>query len=290
MTVVARSQLNRYLRESDFADNTRRAVLADLAAFARWFCFRNSEPLRFERVTVQDVGDFRCHLRNERRLAVATVNRSLVSIRRLLSWLCGRGDLNDNPASRVRELRRQPLAPQGLDASDARRLLREAELRADVRAYAILSLFLHTGCRIGDAELLEVGDLVLGERSGHAVFRRGKGAKERTVPLPVHTRKALSAYLDERPPVESARLFIGERGPLTAQGIRRIVEKYGRLVGADVHPHRLRHTFACQFLRDNANDLVGLAQILGHESLNTTARYTRRSHRELAEGSERLRY
>jgi site-specific recombinase XerC len=63
---------------------------------------------------------------------------------------------------------------------------------------------------------LELTDLMLNERSGQAVFRFGKGNKQRTVPLPLPARCALEAYLETRPPVESQRLFIGERGPLTA--------------------------------------------------------------------------
>jgi integrase/recombinase XerC len=60
--------------------------------------------------------------------------------------------------------------------------------------------------------------------------------------------------------------------------------------GFHIHPHLLRHTMAKQFLADNANDLVSLAQILGHESLNTTARYSQRSEQQLSEASEKLGY
>jgi site-specific recombinase XerD len=76
----------------------------------------------------------------------------------------------------------------------------------------------------------------------------------------------------------------------TDRGIRNICTKFGAACGFHLSPHILRHSMAHQFLADNSNDLVGLAQILGHENLNTTARYTKRSQEQLDEASERLSY
>jgi len=267
-----------------------KAFSLELKKFARWFAESNREPFAVKRVTIRDMSDFRDYLRREQGQAVATVNRALVTIRRYFKWLGDQGHVPANPASSVKELRRQQLAPKGLDRSQVRNLLREVELRQDVRANAVFHLLLYCGCRVGDVVALELGDLMLTERSGTVVFRHGKGNKQRSVPLPLPARLAVQAYLDTRPPVDFQIVFIGERGPLTDRGIRAICDRYAAICGFHLHPHLLRHTMAHQFLADSGNDLVALAQILGHENLNTTARYTKRTQQQLGEASEKLSY
>ena len=284
------SLLTQFLNGHDFADGTVRGFVLDLRKFAKWFTNANQEPFVISRVTVRDVVDFKDYLRRERGQAVATVNRTLVLVRRFFSWLVDQGNISSNPAAKVKELRRVTLSPKGLEQPVVRKLLREVELREDVRSNAIFSLFLWTGARVSDVVQLELQDLMIEERSGSVVFRFGKGSKQRTVPLPLPARRAMEAYLATRPPVTNQIVFIGERGPLTERGFRALCDKYSAIIGVKLTPHLFRHTMAKQFLAKNENDLVSLAQILGHESLSTTARYTKRTQDELGEASDRLSY
>ena len=105
-------------------------------------------------------------------------------------------------------------------------------------------------------------------------FRRGEHAY-----LPLETRQ--DRY---------DSLFIGQRGPMKEDAIVRIVRKYAERCGIHVTPHQLRHTFAYQYLDRNQNDLVGLAAILGHESLNTTRLYTQKRLEDLQKSAERVGY
>ena len=110
------------------------------------------------------------------------------------------------------------------------------------------------------------------------------------MPLPLQARKAISQYLECRPPVDSQRVFIGERGELNRRGIQAIFEKYRALTGiSNLHCHVLRHTFSHNFL-SSAGNLVQLASLLGHESLNTTAIYTKNSIEQLADATDRMVY
>lgn len=282
---------SKFLDVNDFSELTLKALRHDYQKWVGWFEQINEEQYSSQRVTIRDVTDFRKHLREERGQAVATVNRCLVTIRRYFQFLAENEVIESNPAKGVKELRRTPTAPKAIERSAIRRLLREASVRNDHRSSAILGLFVYCGLRISEVAALQIGDIDLSERRGSLVVHHGKHNRERIVPVPVQARRMLMDYLGARPPADTDRIFIG-RGlnPLGVDGIRYTIEKYGIAIGMDIHPHALRHTFATQYLEANSNDIVGLAQILGHENIQTTSRYTQRGESQLSDASDLVSY
>ncbi|WP_322797983.1 tyrosine-type recombinase/integrase [Thermoflexus sp.] len=260
----------------------------DLQAFARWLEATAGEPFDPRGVLATDLREYRAFL--IARFRPATVNRRLVALRAFFRWLKARGEVPEDPAEGLPLLREARPAPRALTAQELRRLLRAARREGNPLHIALLTLLASAGLRVGEVVALRVQDVQLAPRSGW-VMVRGKGEKARRVPLGAEARGALQAYLMTRPEMGSDALFIGRRGPLTASGVWQVVKKYARKAGlGGVHPHMLRHTFATRLLREAGVDLVTVSELLGHESLNTTARYTRPAPEDLEAAVERLAF
>lgn len=118
-------------------------------------------------------------------------------------------------------------------------------------------------------------------------MRYGKGNKSREVPITPQASAALREYLEKRPKNAYKKLFLGERGPLTPSGAFRVVKKYAAMAGVDASPHSLRHTFATGVL-DKTKNVMVVKDLLGHESFDATAVYTRPSMEELERAVEGL--
>ncbi len=182
--------------------------------------------------------------------------------------------------------------PKSLGRKQWHRLQRSAEQAKGIQGIhdrCIVLLLYHTGLRAGELAALHLGDMLLGERSGHVNVRRGKGNKSRRVPLNAEARAVIRDYLRVRPATQVLNLLIGQRGePLSAHAIYDVVVKYGQLAGLDhITPHTLRHTFA-RTLLTAGTPLSDVADLLGHSSLDTTRIYTKASVTDLAAVVARL--
>lgn len=281
------------LKARGSGENTLKAYRSDWEQFARWYLETNGEPFDLRRLASIDLVDYRSHEQRRGR-AAATINRRLAFLKRYVGWADRKDETAPDVAARVGDVApigRQRLAPRGLAKPETRRLLRELELRGNPRDEAVIYTLLYTGLRVGELVHLTIADLELSPQKG-TIHVRGphvKGAKERSVPAPVQARRRIGAYLDERRSEAELRVFLGQRGPIREDAVDRIVKKYAGFARIDgVSPHTLRHTFAYNYLENTQNDLVGLAKILGHESLTTTQVYTQKSLSALQEQVEKV--
>lgn len=283
------------LQERGRSPRTLRAYRFDWSQFAGWYTEVNQEPFSLERLAAMDVQDYITWGRQQG-LKATTLNRRLAWLKQYAAWGEEQGAVNPDMRRHIKVVpiqRKQQLAPRSLTPREARKLLKEVKVRGNPRDEAIISILLYTGLRVGELVSLTLDDVTLSERKGVIQVRAevAKGGKERAVPVPKQAREALQGYLEGRLADGRGTLFIGRQGPLSAEGVAAVVAKYAawsRLEG--VTPHVLRHTFAYSYLENNNNDLVALADILGHSDLNTTRIYTKRRLSDLQEGAERVQF
>ena len=276
------------LRRQEVAAKTVASYQSDLTGFAHWFTDSTGEEFTTAAVTPTDVRDYKAHLRTIRRRQAATVNRRLAALRRFFGWAKATGRIRELPTEGVTGVPSAPRSPKSLTKREVDRLLREAEKAQNKRNLALLLLLRHTGIRVGELCNLRLGDVTTSERKG-SLLVRGKGDKDRVLPLNADVRQALDTYRAVRPTVSDDHLFIGQRGePLQPEAVQLIVRKYAQRAGlAGVTPHSLRHSFAKHVL-DAGADLATVSRLLGHERLETTAIYTQPTARDLDEAVRRL--
>lgn len=219
-------------------------------------------------------------------LGPATLARKTAAVRSFFRFLVRRRGLRRDPAAGLRRPKLPRELPTMLSIEEAQRVVEapaaepgrpEALGRRD---RAILELLYGTGMRVAELAGLRLDDLDLDRREARVV---GKGLKERRVPFGPPAEEALRAWLAERPDVrgrhgaQAEALFLGRHGTaLTTRQIQNLVRRHGALGTGrgDLHPHALRHACGTHLLEGGA-DLRGIQELLGHQSLGTTERYTR---------------
>jgi len=296
ITPSEQAQFDQFLQqliELGRSANTLRAYRLDWQQFAVWFTKTNGEPFQLPHLTTLDVQDYLTQGKKAG-LKPSTLNRRLGLMKQYVRWGEENGLLSTEQRKRILKIgiiKKQSLAPQSLNSQDVRKLLKAVEFGENLRDRAIIYTLLYTGLRVGELVALTREDLRLSERKGIIVVRAAvaKGGKERQVPVSKIAREALSAYIATVEP--SDRLFVGRQGALSEAGVAAIVGKYASSANLnDVSPHVLRHTFAYTYLAQNSNDLVALADILGHSSLTTTQIYTKRRLDDLQAGVEQIHF
>jgi integrase/recombinase XerC len=265
------------MRERNASPHTIKAYAGDLEVFAAYARARNWGAI--DHVTIRG---FLSHL-YDKGLSKTSVARALAALRSLYRWLAQEGVVAQNPAALVatpklpKKLPRVPTIEEMNSVLDGQ--IPEA---AAFPERDLLMLELLYGCGIRNSELtgINLEDI---RRSAEAILIRGKGKKERYVPFGDSVKSALAAYFPEREKLlaevkkkKSTALLLNRRGGrLTTRSVGRIIKAIAvsRGLSSDVHPHTLRHAFGTHLLEEGA-DLRAIQEMLGHERLATTQRYT----------------
>ncbi len=281
----ATDQFLHSLRQRNASAHTIKAYTSDLDNFAAYVGSHNWRNI--DHVTIRG---FLSHL-YEKGLAKTSVARSLAAVRSFYRWLAQEGVVEQNPAALVSTPKLAKKLPRVPSIEEMNTMLdgQMPEVASFPERDRIMFELLY-GCGIRNSELIGINldDIRL---SSEAILIRGKGKKERYVPFGESVKAALANYLPvrqqtlaERKKTSSALLINQRGGRLTTRSVGRIVKKIAIAKGLspDVHPHTLRHAFGTHMLEEGA-DLRSIQEMLGHERLSTTQRYTQLSMKHVLE-------
>jgi integrase/recombinase XerC len=289
--------LSALAHERNASPHTVRAYERELHGFAKFLVTKFGAKLAVDRVEHQQIRAYLGELYG-RGLSKASVARALAAIRSWFKWLARRGLVEQSPAALVATPKLPKHLPRVPTIEEMNRVVENAADDAAAwpeRDRVIFELLY--GCGIRNAELvgIDLGDI---HWANEAILVRGKGRKERYVPLGDAAAQAVRAYLPLREhklmgarkstPALLLNLRLRGEGRLTTRSVGRIVKHIALAHGlaADVHPHTLRHAFGTHMLEEGA-DLRAIQELLGHERLSTTQRYTQLTVGQVAEVYDR---
>jgi integrase/recombinase XerD len=271
--------------ERGLSRNTLEAYRSDLLQFGRFLAEREVSAAGAQSA---DVADFLSSLANrESPASPATIHRKAACLRSFYRHLRREGLRESDPTAGLSAPRRGRKLPEVLTRGEITKLLEQprGSEPAALRDRALLELMYACGLRASEAIGLQLPDLDLDEQVLRA---RGKGSKERVVPIGQSAVRAVRAYLERgRPALVKGRaephLFVNFRGgSLSRQGLYKIVRRYAAGAGLEerMSPHTLRHTFATHLLAGGC-DLRSVQEMLGHADVSTTQLYTHLSSERL---------
>ena len=305
---------HRHLQEKDRSAGTVKKYTQAVSHFLTWYEQEERSPLQLTHITPIALIGYRNELQHQQHKSISTINLHISALRAWCAWLVDQGYLPLDPAARVKLVGGELGSKrEGLSSSQINALLRQAQLSRDpARNYAIVQVLVQTGICLSECSGLTFGDITIGPRSGLLLVRAGKGNKVRSVPLNSSARDAIATPVAPRLQVKNPSikavakswpkstspesflpLFESQKGgrlttSAMGQMIDDLVKAAGDLVPQGTSAHTLRHTFARNYLAQYPGDLVGLATLLGHSSLDTTRLYSQPSVEQLSTRVEQL--
>jgi len=318
-SVIVQEFLNYLKFEKRFSPHTAKCYGADLEQFSQFLISRSdSGPhageqissiarhegaatavatqtnLKLDQLLLSvDINSVRAYLAalNERQYSKSTIARKLATLRSFYKFLVRRNQLPSNPVMAVRTPKQEKRLPRFLEYEEVKRLLETPPMDSwlGARDRAIMETLYSTGVRVSELVTLNMDDV---DFLGEVVHIRGKGKKERIVPIGTSALQIIQHYMEFRskraqsnPNFDSKVLFVNKHGRrLSTRSVRRKMDKYLKIAGLDISisPHTLRHSFATHMLNNGA-DLRSVQELLGHQSLSTTQIYTHLTTKKLKE-------
>ncbi|OUB63572.1 tyrosine-type recombinase/integrase [Bacillus thuringiensis] len=280
-------------QEGDLHTKTLKEYTSDLKDFVFWFenvWGKHAEDTLFHpiEVTARTIARYREHMQVTRLLKPSTINRRINSIKRYFGWAKQKGLVQTNYSKSIKFVPTEKTSPKRMSDKEEAALMYAVEKYGTLRDRAMIIFMLHTGLRSMEVCDVQIEDVIMRKRGGYVVVRSGKRNKQREVPLNRTARCALDEHI-RLSEISQSYLFpsskTGKR--LQERAIRHILQKYIRLAKLEgFSAHDLRHRFG--YVMAERTPLHRLAQIMGHDNLNTTMIYVRATQEDLQAEVEKI--
>lgn len=280
-------------QEGDLHTKTLKEYTSDLKDFVFWFenvWGKHAEDTLFHpiEVTARTIARYREHMQVTRLLKPSTINRRINSIKRYFDWAKQKGLVQTNYSKSIKFVPTEKTSPKRMSDKEEAALMYAVEKYGTLRDRAMIIFMLHTGLRSMEVCDVQIEDVIMRKRGGYVVVRSGKRNKQREVPLNSTARCALEEHI-RLSEISQGYLFpsskTGKR--LQERAIRHILQKYIRLAKLEgFSAHDLRHRFG--YVMAERTPLHRLAQIMGHDNLNTTMIYVRATQEDLQGEVEKI--
>ncbi len=260
------------------AENTLLAYQSDLYSFAEFL-----GTLNIEEITLIQRIHINMYIKylHDKKYTPSSITREIASIKGFFKWLSMNEYIKHNPSLAIEQPKMPKRLPKVLSIREITQLLNE---NMSIIQKAILELLYAAGLRVSELTNIQLSNVNL---SAKYIKCKGKGSKERIVPIGNKACSAIKRYLKERDftakknNVSSKYLFLKENGEkITRQEVYTFINSIGRTINKDISPHTIRHSFATHLL-ENGADLRVVQELLGHSDVSTTQLYTHISKKRL---------
>lgn len=254
--------------------NTAKGYLSNISMFLNWIEETSGEEFTGT-LTPVEVKAYRSYIDTVQKASLSTINTKLAAIQSFCNFLHG---AYGNELIRV-EKKKGSVSPkvEVLNKQELFQFLKYTEGNASLLHRCIVQTILNTGMRESEVVDLELSDIVNldSTKNTYIIIRSGKGDKYREVNTSGDYKALLREWIAHRPVSDSQKVFIGNRGTLTANGIYKLIHRLGLQKGLNVYPHMLRHQYLSLIAKkcENLQDVKALQEIAGHSSIETTMKF-----------------